>query len=189
MTTSAPWLLWLLAPVAVIVLMAILAFNRLVQMRQLTRNAWSDVDVFLKRRAQLIPNLVECVKGYASHEQATLERVVEARSEAAAAGNAIGARSDAERRVSDGLSRLLVLAERYPELRAASNFLQLQEELVATEKSIASARQYFNACVRDYNTLVESFPSNIVASIGGFQKAEFFELDDLIEREAPKVTA
>lgn len=180
---------WILVPAAVILLAGILAFNRLVQMRQLTRNAWADVDVFLKRRAQLIPNLVECVRGYASHEQTTLERVIEARAEAAAAGNAIGARTEAERHVSEGLGRLLVLAEQYPELRAATNFLQLQQELVATEKSIASARQYFNACVRDYNTLVESFPTNLIASLGSFQKMEFFELDDASEREAPRVTA
>lgn len=189
MNQSFQWVPWILVPAAVIVFVGILAFNRLVQMRQLTRNAWADVDVFLKRRAQLIPNLVECVRGYASHEQTTLERVMQARGEAAAAGNAIGARSAAERHVGEGLGRLLVLAEQYPELRAASNFLQLQEELVATEKSIASARQYFNACVRDYNTLVESFPTNVIASIGGFRKAEFFELDDAIEREAPRVTA
>jgi LemA protein len=155
-------------------------------MRQLTRNAWSDVDVYLKRRAELVPNLVSAVKGYAQHEQATLEQTVQARNQALAAPS-LAARADAEQQVASGVTRVMLLAESYPQLKASENFLELQRSLSETEKLIASARQYYNACVRDYNTLIEAFPSSIAAGAFGFKPAEFFELESASERDVPRL--
>lgn len=178
------WVLVVLAGFALVV--GVVSYNGLVRMRQLTRNAWSDVEVFLKRRAELIPNLVATVKAYASHEQETLERLAEARS-LAAASRSVGERSLAEQSVSGNLTRVVALAEAYPELRSQANFLSLQQELKDTEKLLANARQYYNACVRDLNTKIESFPTNLVASATGFHFEEFFQLDDANERVAPTV--
>lgn len=169
-----------------VVTVLVLQYNRLVGMRQLVRNAWSDVDVYLKRRAELIPNLVAAVKGYADHESATLERIIRARDEAIEA-RGVADRGAAETALSAGVGRLIALGEAYPELRASDNFLSLQSDLADTEKLIASARQYFNACVRDYNTLIEAFPSNLVAGPLGFQPSEFFQLDTASERDHPGV--
>lgn len=177
-------------PVLIVVIVALLAigffvsYNKLVGLRQLTRNSWSDVDVYLKRRAELIPNLVAAVKGYAAHEQTTLENTIQARNQALGASS-IGERSNAEQQVASGVSQVLMIAESYPQLKASENFLELQRSLSETEKLIASARQYYNACVRDYNTLIEAFPSNIAAGAFGFKAAEFFELDSPGERETP----
>lgn len=178
------WVLVVLAGFALLI--GVVSFNALVGMRQLTRNAWADVEVFLKRRADLIPNLVSTVKAYASHEQETLERLAEARS-LAASSKTVGERSVAEQSVTGGLARVVALAEAYPELRSQANFLSLQEELKDTEKLLANARQYYNACVRDLNTKIESFPSNLVAGVTGFRHEEFFQLDDAHERLAPSV--
>jgi len=179
--------LWLFVGIAALVFLVFFGgYNKLVRMRQLTRNAWSDVDVYLKRRAELIPNLVASVKGYAEHEQTTLEQTVAARNQALGATSVSG-RSDAEAQVSTGLSRVLMVAENYPQLKASENFLDLQRSLSETEKLIASARQYYNACVRDYNTLIESFPSNIAAGTFGFRTADFFQLDSAGERDVPKI--
>lgn len=182
--------LWIVITVAAVALVAaIVGFNRLVKMRQLTRNSWSDVDVYLKRRAELIPNLVGVVQAYATHEQNTLVATTEARSALASARSSIAARADAERNLGERIGQVLMLAERYPELKGQDNFLELQRSLSETEKLIAHARQYYNACVRDYNTLIEAFPSNVMAGIGGFKPAEFFQVDDAWEREAPKLGA
>lgn len=167
-------------------ILGVAAYNGLVGMRQLTRNAWSDVEVFLKRRAELIPNLVATVKAYASHEQETLERLAEARS-LAAKSRSVAERSVAEQSVTGSLTRVVALAEAYPELRSQANFLSLQQELKDTEKLLANARQYYNACVRDLNTKIESFPSNLVAGATGFRHEDFFQLDDANERIAPAV--
>lgn len=180
-------MLWALVVVAaILVILLIAGFNRLVKMRQMTRNAWSDVDVYLKRRAELIPNLVATVQGYAKHEQSTLDSAIQARA-ALPESRTVPERAEAERAVSDRVGRVLLLAEQYPELRASANFLDLQESLKDTEKLIAHARQYYNACVRDYNTLVESFPTNVVGQIGGFRQADFFEVEEATDRLAPKI--
>lgn len=178
------WILVLILAVAAVAFF--ISFNRLVRMRQLVRNAWSDVDVYLKRRAELIPNLVAAVKGYTQHEQSTLETTIAARDQALGAGS-LSTRAEAERQVGGGLSRVMLLAESYPELKASQNFLELQRSLSETEKLIASARQYYNACVRDYNTLIEAFPSNIPAGLFQFKPAEFFELEDVVERDTPRL--
>jgi LemA protein len=179
-------LLAILGLVIVLALAFLVPYNKLVGLRQLTRNAWSDVDVYLKRRSELIPNLVAAVKGYAQHEQSTLEQTIQARSQALGAPS-LSERAGAEEQVSTGVSKILLLAESYPELKASENFLQLQGSLSETEKLIASARQYYNACVRDYNTTIEAFPSNIVALTFGFRSAEFFELDSPAERNVPRM--
>lgn len=164
-------------------------FNRLVSLRNRLRSAWADVDALLKRRADLVPNLVAAVRGYAGHEQRTLEDVTEARAAAVGAGDDRAARAAAENALTRGVHGLIAIAEAYPELRASANFLQLQSELVLTENDIASARRYYNAVARDMNTSRETFPNLLVAGALGFRRAEFFELADLDERAAPEVTA
>ncbi|MCW5942904.1 MAG: LemA family protein [Fimbriimonadaceae bacterium] len=165
----------------------ILQYNKLIGMRQLVRNGWADVDVYLKRRADLVPQIAEAVRGYASHERALLEAVATARNQAIASGSNLALRAPAESDLTTGLARIVMLKEAYPELKASENFLGLQNDLRETEKLIASARQYYNACVRDLNTAIEAFPSNLVAGVAGVRPQEFFELDDAVEREAPKV--
>ncbi len=167
-----------------------MTFNRLVAMRNRMRGAWADVDTLLKRRADLIPNLVESVRGYMDHEEGTLERVTEARARAASAGagpeNA-AARAEAENALTAGLRQLFAVAEAYPDLKANQNVLDLQRQLGTTESDIASARRYYNAVVRDFNTLRETFPNVLIAGPFGFRPGEFFELADPEQREAPKV--
>ncbi len=172
---------------AAILLIAILQFNSLVGLRQLVRNSWADVDVFLKRRAELVPNLVEAVKAYAAHERTVLEAVVEARARAATLAGSPARRAEAEGELAHGLVQVLAVAENYPELKASANFADLQRQLGEAERHIADARQYYNACVRDFNTKIESFPSNVVAAMGAFRQAEFFEAESPAEREAPVV--
>lgn len=176
----------LLVVLALLLLVMIISYNKLVGLRQLVRNAWSDVDIYLKRRAELIPNLVSTVKGYATHEQSTIERVVAARNVALGERTVTG-RADAEAKVSSGIASVVAVAENYPVLKASDNFLSLQSGLSETEKLIASARQYYNACVRDYNTAREAFPSVIAAGLFNFKPADFFELEALSERDAPTV--
>lgn len=164
-------------------------YNGLVRARNQVKNAWSQIDVQLKRRYDLIPNLVETVKGYMTHERETLEAVVKARNQAVSvAGTGAGAQARAEGELSGALSRLFALAEAYPDLKANQNFLGLQEELTSTENKIGFARQYYNDSVLHYNNQIESFPSNIVANMGGFKQGEFFEVAKPEEREAPKVS-
>lgn len=163
-------------------------YNSLVRLRQFLKNAWSDVDVYLKRRAELIPNLVTAVKAYASHEQTVLSALAEARARAMALPGPTQGHAQAENEVASGLVRVMAIAENYPDLKASGNFLDLQKELSETERMIASARQYYNAVVRDLNTKIESFPSSLVAGMMGVRHAEYFETETVEERIAPKVT-
>ena len=171
-------MLWIvLGIVLLLVLWAIYAFNRLVTYRNRADEGWSQIDVQLRRRYDLIPNLVETVKGYAAHERELFEDVAQAR---AAAMGATGAaeQASAENAITSGLRRLLAVAENYPDLKASANFLALQEELTGTESKIAYARQFYNDTVGALNTLVQQFPSRIVASLGQFQPREFFEIEE-----------
>jgi LemA protein len=176
----------LLALVAAVVVYAITLYNRLVRLKNGSESAWSDIDVQLKRRWELIPNLVETVKGYARHEQATLEQVTAARSQAMQARTP-AEHGAAEANLSGVLRSLFAVAEAYPELRANENFLGLQRELSGLEDAIQNARRYYNAIVRDLNTAIESFPANLLADSLGFARREYFELDSPGERAAPKV--
>ena len=177
---------WVLLAGAVLLLYAIWIFNRLIQLRQLADNAWSDIDVQLKRRHDLIPQLVSVVKGHAGFERGTLEAVVEARQRAEAASGP-AARAAAEEPVAGSLRRIFALAEAYPELRAAQSFLELQRSLSAVEEPLQQARRYYNAVVRDLNTKLAQFPSNLVAGLLRFQPREFFGLD-AAERAVPEVS-
>ncbi len=170
--------LWIVvAVVGLLLLYAIYEFNRLVRLRVRTENAWSQIDVQLRRRYDLIPNLVEAVKGYAAHEREVFEEVTQARSTAMAASG-VQSQAQAENQLSAGIRRLIAVAEAYPQLKANQNFLALQEELTATEGKIAYARQFYNDQVQLLNTKVQTFPSNVIARLGGFQRREFFEIDE-----------
>jgi LemA protein len=167
---------------------AVLIYNRLVARRQQTEEGWSGIDVQLKRRSNLVPNLVETVKAYTSHERNTLESLTEMRAQALAAGNAAaGERAAVEERLSSALGRLLAVAENYPDLKASGNYLALQEELSEIENHIQMARRYYNGAVRLLNTLIESFPSNLVAQRFGFAKADYYEVDRAADRDLPKL--
>ncbi len=161
-------------------------YNALVRMRNEVKNAWAQIDVQLKRRHDLIPNLVETVKGYASHEKGTLDAVVQARSKAVGA-QGVPDQAAAEGELSQALGRLMVVVESYPDLKANQNFLSLQEELTSTENKISFARQFYNDSVMKYNTRIQSFPQNIVAGMFSFNEADLFELQDPAQREAPQV--
>jgi LemA protein len=176
----------ILGIVILLALWIIFAFNDLVKLKNRAKEAWADIDVQLKRRYDLIPNLVETVKGYASHEREVFEKVTEARSRAMGA-KTIKERGEAENFLSSTLKSLFAVVENYPELKASQNFLELQRELRDTEDKIQAARRFYNGNVRDLNIKIESFPSNIVASSFGFGKMELFELETAAEREAPKV--
>jgi len=170
--------LWVLFIVLVLLLLAgILVYNRLVALRARVNNGWSQIDVQLRRRYDLIPNLVKTVQGYASHEREVFENVTEARSRAIDA-NAVPDQANAENQITRGLRQLMAVAENYPELKANQNFLALQEELTGTESKIAFARQFYNDQVMLLNTLIGSFPSNVIARTFGFQTREFFDIDD-----------
>lgn len=171
---------------AVLVLWAIAVFNTLVRMRQRVKEAWADIDVQLKRRYDLIPNLVETVKGYAAHEQDVLENVIKARS-AAMSAHTVGEHGQAENMLSGALKNLFALAEAYPNLRASENFAKFQDELSDTENKIQAARRFYNTNVMDLNTKIEQFPANLVANRFGFKKEQFFELASAAEREPVKV--
>ena len=167
----------------------VITYNSLVQKRNETQNSWSQIDVQLKRRHDLIPNLVETAKGYMTHERETLEAVTQARTSAVGvSGQGAGAQAGAEGMLSGALTRFFAVAENYPDLKANQNFLQLQEELTSTENKISFARQYYNDTVLNYNNKTQSIPYNIVASIGGFKDADFFEIEDVREKEVPKVS-
>ena len=161
--------------------------NGLIRLRNAVKNAWSQIDVQLKRRHDLIPNLIETAKGYMNHERETLESVTRARNLAAGASG-VGAQSKAEGGLSQALSNFFVVVEQYPDLKANQNFLALQEELTSTENRIGFARQAYNDAVMTFNNQVEMFPGNIVAGMFGFGKSEFFEIEVPAEREVPKVS-
>ena len=169
-----------------ILVYVVVAYNGLTRLRNLARNAWSDIDVQLKRRHDLIPTLVASVKGHAGYEKGTLEGVVEARNRAVAASGPAAA-GTAERVLADQVRHLLALAEAYPELKAGESFLSLQRSLTEIEDHIQNARRYYNAVVRDLNTKIQQFPSNLVAGPFGFRAEEFFGLADAGEAAVPKV--
>jgi len=177
----------ILGIVILIVLWLISTFNGLVKLKNRAKEAWADIDVQLKRRYDLIPNLVETVKGYAGHERELFEKVTEARSRAMGA-RTIKERGEAENVLSGTLKTLFAVAENYPELKASVNFLELQRELTDTEDKIQAARRFYNGNVRDLNISIESFPTNLIASVFGFGKMELFEISETTEREAPKVS-
>jgi LemA protein len=175
----------------VVILLIVMAstYNSLVRLRNRVKNSWAQIDVQLKRRHDLIPNLVETAKGYMTHERGTFEAVTKARNLAQqAVGTGVGAQSKAEGELSGALARLLVVVENYPDLKANQNFLALQEELTSTENKIGFSRQYYNDSVLRYNNKTQMFPSNIMAGIMGFKASEFFEVTAAAEREAPKVS-
>jgi LemA protein len=176
-----------LAAIGAIVVFVIVSYNRLVSLTQRSQSSWSDVDVQLKRRTDLVPNLVESVKGYATHERGTLEAVVRARG-AAVAAQTPESRSQSEAQLTQALRGLFALAESYPDLKASANFQSLQGSLGEIEESIQSARRYFNAVVRDLNTAIQEFPSNLVAGFFQFRPHAYFELDRPDERQVPKVS-
>jgi LemA protein len=180
-------LIIVLIVVAVVAFAVIGIYNSLVRLNVQTDNAWADIDVQLKRRHDLIPNVVETVKGYAAHERQTLEAVIEARNRAVSVQGAGPAeRGQAEGALTGALRGLFALAESYPQLRAAENFGQLQNTLSQIEDAIQNARRYYNAVVRDLNTRIQQFPSNIVAGMFGFRNREFFEIPDA-DRAVPQV--
>lgn len=190
-------LIIILGIVAVVVVAAIGIYNTLVLLRNRFKNAFAQIDVQLKRRYDLIPNLVEAVKGYMAHERETLEAVVKARGVAMGAASAasanpadpaaISALSGAESALKGAMARLMVVVERYPDLKANQNMMALQEELTSTENKVSFARQAYNDAVMAYNTKRETFPSNLFAGVFGFTEAKLFEILDAAEREAPKV--
>ena len=180
-------LIIVLVVLAATALAVVAVYNGLVRLNVQADNAWADIGVQLKRRTDLIPNVVETVKGYASHERQTLEAVIDARNRAVSVQGAGPAeRGQAEGALTTALRGLFALAEAYPQLRAAENFAQLQTTLAQIEDALQSARRYYNAVVRDLNTRVQQFPSNLVAGMFGFRNREFFEIPDA-DREVPKV--
>ena len=176
-----------LSVLAVAFLLAINLYNRLVRGRNEVKNSWNAIDVQLKRRHDLIPNFIEAVKGYATHERQTLDAVIKARKEAIASSGAIEARAKAEKALSASLLPLFALAEAYPNLKANESFIALQTELAATENKIGFARQYYNDIALRYNNRVETFPGNIVALMFNFRVEPYFQLEKAGERETPQV--
>lgn len=177
----------ILGLIVLVALMVISIYNALVGLRNQVRNAWSQIDVQLKRRHDLIPNLVETAKGYMQHERGTLDSVTQARSQAMSAAG-VGDKARAEGALSGALSKFLLTVENYPDLKANQNFLALQEELSSTENKIAFARQNYNDQTLFYNNKIQMFPSNTVASAFGFKSEEFFQLENPQEKAVPKVS-
>ena len=180
-------LLVLLALVVVVGLWAVATYNGFVRLRNLVQESWRQIDVELHRRHDLIPNLVETVKGYAAHERGVFDEVTTARAAAASTGSGVAEQAAQENALTSALGRLFAVAENYPVLRASENFLALQTELATTEDRIAAGRRFYNANVRAMNTKVESFPANVVAGMFGFTRAEYFEISDPQVREVPRV--
>ncbi|MEK6691883.1 MAG: LemA family protein [Nitrospirota bacterium] len=172
--------------IGLLVLAGIVIYNRFVRLRFTVRSSWSDIDVLLKKRYNLVPNLVETVKGYATHERGVFEKVTEARSKAMQASSP-AEKAQAENIFKETLKSLFAVAEAYPDLKASIQFSQLQSQLQQIEDSIEYARRYYNAVVRDYNTMTEAFPSNLIAGQFGFTKEEFFELESAAEKEPVQV--
>jgi LemA protein len=181
-----PVLIALLVIVAIAIFWVVGMYNSLIGLRNQVKNAWAQIDVQLKRRHDLIPNLVETAKGYMQHERGTLESVTNARSKAMGA-EGVGDKSKAEGELSGAISRFMLVVENYPDLKANQNFLALQEELTSTENKIAFSRQAYNDQVLFFNNKIQMFPSNIIAGMFNFQQSEFFVLEDKGDREAPKV--
>jgi LemA protein len=180
---------WLIVPVIVVVvaLWGIATYNSLVRRKNVVAEAWGDVDVQLKRRADLIPNLVETVKGYAAHERETFDELAKLRAQGQAQAG-VAERAQTETAISAMIGRVLVVAEAYPELKASANFQSLQKDLADVEDQIQMARRYYNGAVRDLNVMIEQFPSNLIAGFGDFRPAPFFEIENAADRDAPKVS-
>ena len=180
---------WIILGIVVVAIgWGIMAYNNLVRQRQLSQEGWSGIDVQLKRPTDLIPNLMEAVKGYMSHERETLEAVTAARTAAQAAQNGTPEqRAQAEGVLSGALGRLFAVAEAYPDLKASQNFMQFQGELSNTENEIQLSRRYYNGTARDLNTAVESFPSNVIANFFKFEKVQYFEMENPADRAVPQV--
>ena len=182
---------WLILGIVIVLVLGwlVLTYNGLVTARNRTQEAWSEIDVELKRRHDLIPNLVETVKGYASHEKETLEKVIQARNQAMSA-RGVAEHAEAENMLTGALKSLFAVSEAYPDLKANQNFLRLQEELTATENRIGFARQHYNDVVGQYNASVMRFPANLISGMFGFRQVEFFQLDPAeaaAVQQAPKV--
>lgn len=186
MTVFLIILLVIIVLAVMILLYGVRIYNRLVKLRTLVEEAWSGINIQLKKRHDLIPNLVETVKGYATHESDTFEKVIKARSLAMGATD-LKSLEAAENNLNSALMRLLAVVERYPELKANENFLRLQSELSVIESDIEKSRRYYNGAVRELNVLIDTFPSNIVANMFHFTKSSFFELENEEERHAPQV--
>jgi LemA protein len=186
-------MMWAVALVVLVILVAlgaVLSYNRFVSQRNLIRSSWANIDTELKRRYDLIPNLVETVKGYAGHERATLEAVTQARAAAAASSGTPASQAAAEGPLVGALRQLFAVSERYPDLKANQNFLELQHELETTEDRLQAARRFYNANVQDYNRRVQSFPSSILARQFGFREEQFFEIEPALRttvETAPKI--
>ena len=180
-----PIIIVIIVVLVLLVIYVISIYNKLVNSKNKVENQFSQVDIQLKRRADLIPNLVETVKGYTKHEEGTFTKVVEARNKALSA-NSINEKIEANNELSSALSKLLMLSESYPDLKANENFLSLQNDLKETEDKITYARQFYNDSAMDFNNIVEMFPSNTIASIFKFKKFEYFKIDEK-EKETPKV--
>jgi LemA protein len=176
----------ILIVVGAILLWGVFAFNSFIRLRYRVKEAWSDIEVQLKRRYDLIPNVVETVKGYVKHERGTLEKVTEARTKAMKA-EGLREKAGAENMLTNTLKTLFALSENYPDLKANANFLDLQRELADTENKVQAARRFYNGQVRDLNTKVESFPPNVIARLFGFKKQGFFETEEELEKEPVKV--
>ncbi|HEX5468812.1 MAG TPA: LemA family protein [Gaiellaceae bacterium] len=181
------WVIVVVVIVVVLVAAVIVLYNKLVRLRNRAENAWAQVDVQLRRRYDLIPNLVETVKGYASHERATFEEVTKART-AAQEARTVPQQAEAENMLTQAIGRLFAVAEQYPELRATENFQQLQAQLEETEQKIAVSRQVYNDTVLTYDNALETVPTNVVAGMFNFEPREYFEVDEPAAREAPRVT-
>lgn len=179
----------ILVIIVILLFWTIVIYNRLVRSRELVKEGWSGIDVQLRRRHNLIPSLVETVKGYMKHEKDVLERVTKlrARAEETQDEDGVATRNKPEAELTNALEKLFIVVENYPELKASKNFLDLQEALAEVEDELQMARRYYNGAVRNLNILVQSFPSNMVATIGGFREAQYFELADITQRVAPKV--
>ena len=179
--------LWIILGLGVIFIFWIIGvYNGLIKAKNRTEEAWSDIDVQLKRRHDLIPNLIETVKGYAKHERELLDKITRLRSEAIKAEN-VKEKSQAENALSQTLRSLFAVAENYPDLKASQNFLKLQDELTDTENKIEAARRFYNGNVRDFNIKLQTFPTNLIAKQLGFTAKEFFELENEEERKVPEV--
>jgi LemA protein len=177
---------WIVLGVAALVLiLGVVSYNRFVAQRNLIRDAWANIDTELRRRYDLIPNLVETVRGYAAHEREVFENVTRARAQAAAATGSPAEQAAAEGPLVAALRQLFAVVENYPQLQANQNFLQLQAELANTEDRLQTARRFYNANVRDYNRRVQSFPSNVIASAFGFKEEEFFEIEEAVREAGP----
>lgn len=171
-----------------LILFVISTYNRLVRLLNEVKNAWSQIDVQLKRRHDLIPNLVETVKGYMQHERTTLENITKARNLAMQSGGSVSERAQAEQQLTQALRNFFVVVENYPDLKANQNFLALQEELTSTENRISFARQAYNDAVMAFNNAIQMFPTNIIGGMFGFKAQSFFEIENVEERAVPKVS-